>query len=287
MQRRSRTGGTPAARVLGRPSRPWALERRRWLATFGALIVALATASAAAAKTFVIVHGAFQDANAWTEVDRRLEASGHQAIVVNLPGRDAVGDLSGVSLAAYRDAVLAVVRAQPQPVVLVGHSFGGLTISSVAEAAPERIERLVYVAAYLPVSGESLQSLSARDKNNAFTTENFVVAKDGAYAEVLRRDRALLFGAETSPRVQRRLREGLLREPLAPMAQPVALTARRFGTVRKAYIKTLRDKAVSPYLQDWMISRAVVDRVLTLDSGHAPSLSQPKTLARLLIQAAR
>lgn len=111
--------------------------------------------------TIVLVHGAWEDASIWSDVTAELEGMGHVVHTVNLPGR--AGDTtptSQITLDSHRDAVLSVVQQSEEPVVLVGHSFGGMTISAVAEAAPEKVERLIYLAAYLPQNGQSLQDLA-------------------------------------------------------------------------------------------------------------------------------
>jgi pimeloyl-ACP methyl ester carboxylesterase len=237
-------------------------------------------------ETFVIVHGAWQNAAAWSAVVKRLEANGHTAVAVDLPGRDIASGENQPSLEDYRRTVLAAVEAAGVPVTLVGHSFGGFTISNVAEAAPASIKTLVYVAAYLPVTGESLQTLSATDSGSSFTQENFVMAPDWTYAEVLERDRALIFANDAPPDLQRRITTALVREPLAPLAEKVTLSADRFGKVRKVYVRTMRDHAVSPALQDRMLARTTVAKVLAIDTGHAPSLTNPDGLALLLAEAA-
>jgi pimeloyl-ACP methyl ester carboxylesterase len=252
------------------------------------LLAALAAASAfvnpAFADRIVIVHGAFQNAAAWSEVEKLLEAQGHDVDLVDLPGRDAKGDLKAINLAAYRDAARAVIDGKPEPVYLVGHSFGGFTISAVAEAAPASVKKLIYVAAYVPVSGESMQSLSAQDKNNKFTQQNFVVAKDYSYAEVLEADRGLIFANDGSSEIQARVTKDLLKEPLAPVAEPLTLTA-AFGGVAKAYIRTTGDNAVSTPLQDMMIERAGLKQVISIDAGHSPFITAPQATADAIIAA--
>jgi pimeloyl-ACP methyl ester carboxylesterase len=115
-------------------------------------------------KTFVLVHGAFQDASGWDAVVPALEAAGHTAVTVALAGRgDDTTPLGELTLANYRDAVVEVIEQQETPVILVGHSFGGIVISSVAEAVPDQIETAVYLAAYLPQNGDSLASLAQND----------------------------------------------------------------------------------------------------------------------------
>jgi pimeloyl-ACP methyl ester carboxylesterase len=240
--------------------------------------------SPALADRIVIVHGAFQTAPAWSQVEKLLEANGHNVDVVDLPGRDATGDLKAANLSAYRDAVRAVIDSKAEPVYLVGHSFGGITISNVAESAPAKIKKLIYLAAYLPKSGESLQSLSAQDKNNKFTQTNFVVAKDYSYADVLEADRGLIFANDGSPDIQAMVTKGMVKEPLAPMAEPVTLTA-AFDGVAKAYIRTTKDNAVSTPLQDMMIERAGVTQVISLETGHAPFITAPEATADAIISA--
>ncbi len=252
------------------------------------LISALAAlalfAGPAWADRIVIVHGAFQNAAAWARVETLLKAKGHDVEVVDLPGRDAKGDLKSVTLTAYRDAARAVIDAKNEPVFLVGHSFGGFTISAVAEAEPAKIKKLIYVAAYVPKTGEAMQELAAQDKNSKFTKTNFVVAADYSYAEVLQADRGLIFANDGAPEVQADIATSMVREPLAPMAEKIALSA-AFDGVAKAYIRTIKDNAVSAPLQDMMIGRARIKQIASLDTGHAPFITQPQAMADAIEKA--
>lgn len=269
--------------------------RRRLLATLPLLALASACGTAPPTPpkpTFVLVHGAFQDERAWSELRPRLEAAGHKVVAVRLAGR--AGDttpLAGITLDSYRQQVSAAVAAEPAPVLLVGHSFGGITIAGVAEALPERVRRLVFVGAYLPQAGapdQSMAKLAEQDRWNGFTRENFVVAKDFSSAGVLERDVVSLFCGDCSPADQARTqRDFHQKEPLKPAGTPVVLSAERYGRVPKAYVKTLRDRAISPQMQQLMLERTPVQRVLEVDSGHSPFLSQPEALARALLEAAR
>lgn len=241
--------------------------------------------SATTAPTYLLVHGAFQDSRAWTDVTPLLQAKGIQAIAVNLPGR--VNDGSApehATLDGYREHVAAVVAAQPGPVVLVGHSFGGFTISAVAEQMPERIKTLVYVAAYLPQDGDSMAKISETDQWNKFNKarQNFLPAKDYKTASVLADDQLLLFCAECSPEAQKKTLALMQAEPLKPAATPITLSPERFGKVDKVYIHTSNDNAVSYTLQQKMVQRTPVRTTLTLSTGHSPFVEAPQALADAL-----
>jgi pimeloyl-ACP methyl ester carboxylesterase len=236
--------------------------------------------------TYVLVHGAFQDARAWADVVPLLQAQGARAIAVDLPGRAADGTApEAATLDAYRDRVAAVVSAQPQPVVLVGHSFGGITISAVAEKMPERVRTVVYVAAYLPRSGDSMAKLAETDQWNQFNKkrQNFLLAADYKTASVLAEDQLLLFCADCTAAAQALTLALMQREPLAPAGTPVVVTAERFGKVDKVYIHTSRDNAVSYQLQQQMVQRTPVRKTLLLATGHSPFVEAPRQLAETLL----
>jgi len=251
-----------------------------------ALGATIADARTSRAKpTIVLVHGAFEDAAVWKNTRSALEARGLRTVAVNLPGRPGAA-ATAPTLDAYRDAVLETVRAQPGRVVLVGHSFGGITISNVAEAAPEKIATLVYLAAYLPRDGEALTNLAQRDEGSK-TGAAFVVDGARGIASIKVESRAALFCNDCAPDVAAAMPASMVDEPLAPLATPVKLSASRFGTVDRVYIHTARDAVVSPQLQAAMVAASPVRRALTLDTGHAPFLSNPRALAAAIVDVVR
>jgi pimeloyl-ACP methyl ester carboxylesterase len=110
-----------------------------------------------------LVHGVFADESAWGFVRNDL-AKNVNIIVVNLPAHGADNTFgANVELNDYVQTVTKAVNNAPSKVILLGHSMAGAIISQVAENVPNKIDKLVYVAAYLPKNGESIQSL-----NNGF-----------------------------------------------------------------------------------------------------------------------
>ncbi|MFD9964557.1 alpha/beta fold hydrolase [Amycolatopsis sp. NPDC058986] len=122
------------------------------------------------APTYVLVHGSAGSAQSWTALQQEMALRGHRTIAVDLPGRGAgfsrayheqdletfakePSPIAGVTAADMIGHVLGVVRRVHEygPVVLVAHSFGGLVTTGVANAAPELLSGLVYIAAQCPV----------------------------------------------------------------------------------------------------------------------------------------
>jgi pimeloyl-ACP methyl ester carboxylesterase len=102
--------------------------------------------------TIVLVHGAFADASSWNGVIARLERDGYRVIAAPNPLRSLAGDAA---------VIAAIVRSEPGPVVLVGHSYAGMVVTEAADGAAN-VKALVYVAAFLPELGESTLMLAAR-----------------------------------------------------------------------------------------------------------------------------
>ena len=107
---------------------------------------------------FVLVHGAFHGGWCWDDVVARLEAAGHTAHAPTLFGLAERADTAGrtVSLRDHVEEVVTLIeQADLRDVVLVGHSLGGMVVTAVADRCRDRIARLVYLGAFVPVSGQS------------------------------------------------------------------------------------------------------------------------------------
>lgn len=116
----------------------------------GATMMSQATPTAETSPTVVLVHGAFADASGWGGVISRLQAESIPVMAPANPLRSVSGD------AAY---IASVVTQIPGPVLLVGHSYGGVVISNASPQA-ENVVGLVYVCAFIPDEGEALQTLA-------------------------------------------------------------------------------------------------------------------------------
>jgi len=245
-------------------------------------------AQPAQSKNYVIVHGAWQAPYAWTSVKNSLEKQGNKVTVVQLPGHGNDQTPPGqITMDLYKTKVIDALSAIDGKAILVGHSLGGMIISSVAEAVPGKIEKLVYVAAYLPTTGQTLDGLAHTDPDSQLGGAGILIFNDDSVTVDIKRDQIVnLFIQDGTPDVQSLVLQNYRTEPLIPFINPVTLTSQNFGVVEKAYIKTLQDHVVSPSLQDRMIKAGGVKSVYEINTSHSPFLAQPDALTALLTQIA-
>lgn len=240
----------------------------------------------ATAKNYVLVHGAWQAPYVWDAVKATLEAKGNHVTVIELPGHGSdQTQPQTISLDTYKDKVVDAISKIEGKVILVGHSLGGMVISAVAEQIPTKIEKLVYVAAYLPTSGQSLKNLS--DMDTASQLPMNLIFTGGPTVDVKQDQIVNVFIQDGTPAIQNLVLQNYRAEPITPLNNPVTLTPANFGTVEKVYIKTLQDRAVSIALQDIMAANTNVKTIYKLNTSHSPFLSKPDSLSILLAQIAQ
>ncbi len=216
----------------------------------------------------VLVHGAWHGAWAWEALQRELQARGVDARAVELPTvGDAAADLR-TDVAVLRGAVTSLAG----PVVLVGHSYGGVVVTEAAQGL-DQVQRLVYVTAFVPDAGESLL-----DQVTYGPLEWIVPAGEGllGVAEDRARD---LFYADVDPAAAARAQQRLRPQAAASFGQPVQAAAWR--DVPSTYVVCTEDRCIPPDRQREWSARAT--EAVELATGHSPFLAQPAALADLLV----
>jgi pimeloyl-ACP methyl ester carboxylesterase len=229
---------------------------------------------------YVLVHGAWHGSWCWEKVVPLLRQAGHQVETLDLPGHGQDRTpIREITLAAYTKHVCETLDAQAEPVILVGHSMGGIVITQVAEERPENIQTLVYLTAFLPQNGESLLQI-ARTNSDSLLTPNLMVNEEQGYLTF--KERAPLkeiFYADCPDEVVARAKSLLVRQAIAPMATPVRITAEHFGRVPRVYIECLRDRTISPSIQKMMYMATPCQTILSMETSHSPFFSAPQELA--------
>ncbi len=236
---------------------------------------------------FILVHGAWEESGMWNNVAPILVQKGHTVTAVDLPGHGA-NKQEGLQVTTelYIEALVDVISELDYPVVLAGHSMNGALISNVAEKIPEKIERLVYVTAFLLKNGGSVyQAMETDAEGGAFPYIEF--SDDQAYATLpVPSLRIIGLHDVDKDEIERILPLMAEWQGTGPFITEVAVTEERFGSVPKTFVRTGIDKMISPALQDSMIKNWEVDSVFELESGHFPTSSVPGELAEALLRAA-
>ena len=235
-------------------------------------------------STYVLVHGAYHGAWCYAKVAPLLEAAGHTVIAVDLPGHgDNPVPREQINLAAYVDHVCRIVDAQAAPVILVGHSLGGITISQVAEERPDKIKTLVFLTAIMPKNGESRADVAARVAENSTVAQARVPTDDGLASTV--RDDLIkpLFYADCSDEDIATAKANLVPQASELITAKVRLSEARYGSVPRVFIECLRDGAIPIEMQRQMVAALPCVKVMTLDTSHSPFFSAPQELADHLL----
>lgn len=235
-------------------------------------------------KSYILVHGAWGAAWEYDELRDFLAADGSDVIALDLPGHGSnPREIADVSMAAYVAHVRGAMSQIRGKVILVGHSLGGAVISQAAEANPEKIEYLVYVAAMLPKTGDSALALMQSDTGGQLLPR-LIFSEDQSYA-ILNLDivkEVLLHDVADKDRLDTIAPDFLVKQATEPFGAKIEVSEGRFGTVPKYYIRASEDKVLTPELQDKMIANWDVEKVFTLSSGHFPITSVARDLSKVI-----
>jgi pimeloyl-ACP methyl ester carboxylesterase len=230
---------------------------------------------------FVLVHGGWSGAWCWAKVAPLLKRAGHTVDTFDLPGMgEDPTPRHTTSLASYAERVVAALDASPGEAVLVGHSMGGLSISQAAEARPEKIRVLVYLAAFLLRNGQMLREITETDREALVEPSAVVDGEQGTMS--IRPEKAgEVFYHDCNEDDVMTASRRLVPQTLRPLVTPIHVTEARYGSVKRVYIECLQDRAITIAAQRRMVQGSPCAEVHSLDCSHSPFLSQPQALAAL------
>ena len=231
---------------------------------------------------FLLLHGSWHGAWCWHKIVPRLEAAGHVAVAIDLPGRGRAAAIPmWVGLERMVKAAEAALNPNGKTTVVV-HSRNGIVASMLAERHPDRIERTIYLASLMLPSGKRVLDYMP-DRDAAISRHVQVnrralwdwldpaVYREGLYADCDADDITLA-------------RALLVPEPVRPALTRLKLTDERYGRVPRAYIRLTEDRAVSPKLQDRLLNETRVERVESIRGSHSVYFSQPDSLTATILR---
>jgi pimeloyl-ACP methyl ester carboxylesterase len=227
--------------------------------------------------TIVLVHGAFAESSSWDRVIDPLLADGHKVIAAPNPLRGVASDAAGVS---------DVIRTIDGPVVLAGHSYGGMVISNVDPDAGD-IVGLVYVAAFAPEPGESANTLAGMFPGSTLADAVEATPRaDGMTDLTIARDRFHeQFCADVPDEQAARM---------AVTQRPIALEALQEPSGERPLWKEIpswflfgeEDHNIPKELEHYLAKRAGAHRTVEIPgASHAISVSHPQATAHMILEA--
>ena len=247
-------------------------------ASTGSHLDAAGHSSPSAAKpTIVLEHGAWADGSSWSGVVTRLQKDGYTVDVPPNPLRGPDSD------SAYLASYLATV---PGPVVLVGHSYGGFVTTNAA-TGDKNVKALVYVDAYIPAQGDTINSLTAQFPGSQITPAalNFVPSPGGVtdvyvkpalFRSILANDLPAGQAAELAA----------TQRPIAASTLTDVSGAPAWTSVPSWDVIGTADHAIPPAAQEFMAARAHAT-VTKINASHLSLISHPGTVANVIEEAAR
>jgi pimeloyl-ACP methyl ester carboxylesterase len=221
--------------------------------------------------TYVIVHGAWGGGWAFKEVERMLRADGHTVYRPTLTGQGEKNHLAGllttnIDLNLHITDVVNVIEWEKlQDIVLVGHSYGGMVITGVADRVPDRIKHVIYLDAFVPENGECANEIRGRSGIDRPITNGFVIP-------------TWITGNEPIPHD--------VPHPERTFSQPISLRQPDIaGKIPTTYILTVDeglDAKDDAFFQFSERAKARGWTVITMIADHNPQWSKPKELVELL-----
>ena len=238
---------------------------------------------------FVLIHGSWHGGWCFDKLAAILVARGHTVVAPTLPGMGGTAEeMADVTLEDWGDFAAQHCRALKAelgtaPVVLAGHSRGGLVVSTAAERHPDAMDSLAYICAMMLPPG--LSRAAFKDivaPNPAF--EAIIKPLHGSIATVIDPlDQAgAVFAQLSPPEDVAAVLPRLMAEPSQPRRQAIVVTPERWGSKPRTYVECTADRTIPIDSQRKMIAMSPGAHVITLEADHSPYLSMPEALADAL-----
>jgi pimeloyl-ACP methyl ester carboxylesterase len=225
-------------------------------------------ASSTDIKNIILVHGAFSDGSAWSQVIPILEKAGHRVIAVQLPEHSLSDDVATVKRA------IDFVKG---PSILAGHSYGGLVISNAAYNNPN-VKGLVFIAALALKDGQSLSDVADVNKipKDLFVPDKggFIYLNSSMFHDSFAQD-VNLSQADIMAAVQKPINQSIFAEKSGPPA---------WKQIPSWYQISENDRMVPPSLEQ-MFAKQINATTISIPSSHASLVSHPKEVAQLILNA--
>jgi pimeloyl-ACP methyl ester carboxylesterase len=228
--------------------------------------------------TIVLVHGAWHGGWCWKKVTNQLRADGFEVFAPTLTGLGERVHLLNydINLDTHIQDIMAVLEYEDlKDVILVGHSYGGMVITGVADKAKDRISQLVYLDAFLPENGKALADYVQLPPFKKDANGKYELWKIPSFAK------AEQFGVVDKKDVEW-VNAKLGVQPIQTFMQPISLSETLSSTIKKTYIKG-SDKQSKHFGEAAVRAKSKGYKYVELQTGgHDIMVSEPETLVKIL-----
>jgi pimeloyl-ACP methyl ester carboxylesterase len=234
-------------------------------------------------KHFVLLHGAWHGGWCWEGVIKELEKRGHTAEAPTMPGHNPDDDRANIQFEDYVNKILAVLNRQETPCVLVGHSSAGFLMQAAAPGTSEKIERLIFLNAFILPDGKCQFDLVPPEASEGMTAAANV-SPDNCVPIIEDFVRNQLMGGE-SEEMQDALISRLVPQPIAIFTTPVSTQEFENLTIPRAVVFCKDDASLPPgaYLG---MARGLGDyKLVEVTGSHEALFTSPGTVVEGLIEA--
>lgn len=219
----------------------------------------------------VLVHGAFADGSGWQGVYKQLRKDGFKVSIVQHPTLSLAGDVA---------AAKVVIDAQEKPVILVGHSYGGVVITEAGNHP--KVARLVYIAAFAPDKGESVSKLITNPPPGA--PQPPILPPQGGFLFLDKAKFHDAFAADVGAEDAAFMADSQVGWGLEALGGEITQPA--WASKPSFYMVATEDRMIPPDAQRFMSKRSGA-KVVEKKGSHAIYVSEPKAVAELIVEAAR
>ena len=235
-------------------------------------------------KHFVLIHGAWHGGWCWEGVIKELGKAGHTAEAPTMPGQNPGDDRSKVTFDSYVDKIVETLKRQSDPIVLVGHSSAGFLLQSAAPKAPQRIERLVFLNAFILPNGKAQFDLVPPEASQGMTAAA-AASPDNAVPVMEDFVRHMLMAGE-SVEMQNALLARLTPQPLALFTTKVDTAPFDQMTIPRAVVFCKADASLPPGAFLGMAQSLGKFDLVEIEGSHEALFTQPEVVAQGLIKVA-
>jgi len=245
---------------------------------------------------FVLIHGAWHGGWCFDPVADMLRARGHKVVAPDLPGMGGDAEtLRAVTLSGWAEFTVEICHALKReldgaPLVLAGHSRGGLVVSAATEADPSAMDSLAYICALMVPDGKS-----GNDMSGVIMGEEANFERAGSFGEIVADGAGWMINTSMAgpalaqlspPELVTQQVERLVVEPTAPLATTMHLSEAGWGSKPCWFIECEQDRIMPIEGQRRLQALFPGTRTITLDADHSPFYSAPDALTDALLKAA-